>query len=244
MHVASEVTADPRVMKSSRTARFVFPNRVSAGVSGASSDSTPLDRLGNALLKDVCDRTIALVMLSLLSPVVAAVVLSIKLSSPGPVIYRRRVVGRSGVAFDAFKFRTMIHGAEWALENDPTLKEAFLVNYKLPRDPRVTRLGAFLRKYSLDELPQLVNVLRGEMWLVGPRMVSPAELDRYGRLQAKLLSVKPGLTGLWQVSGRQLVSYERRIEFDMFYIDHWRPGLDVSILVRTLFVVAGAKGAY
>jgi lipopolysaccharide/colanic/teichoic acid biosynthesis glycosyltransferase len=154
------------------------------------------------------------------------------------------VVGRNGVEFDAFKFRTMINGAERILEQDERLKEAFTVNFKLFADPRVTAAGKLLRKYSLDELLQLFNVLRGEMSLIGPRMVSPAELNHYGSTAGKLLSVKPGLTGLWQVSGRQLLSYQQRIELDMHYVDHCSLALDCTILARTIPVVLKADGAF
>ncbi len=138
----------------------------------------------------------------------------------------------------------MVRGAERVLEQDERLRVAFTENWKLFSDPRVTSLGRVLRKYSLDELPQLVNVLRGEMALVGPRMVSPPELARYGALQHKLLSVRPGLTGLWQVSGRQTLSYAARIELDMAYVDRCSLKSDLSILARTLPVVVRAKGAF
>ncbi len=194
--------------------------------------------------KNLVEPPIALFVLLLCAPLLLVITLAIRLTSPGPIIYRRRVAGRYGREFDAFKFRTMVDGAEELLERDQALKDAFMVNYKLPKDPRVTPLGRFLRKYSLDELLQLWNVVRGEMWLIGPRMVTPSELDRYGDRQSKLMSVKPGLTGLWQVSGRQTISYRERVELDMHYIDHWSPWLDFSILVRTIGVVCRAEGAY
>jgi lipopolysaccharide/colanic/teichoic acid biosynthesis glycosyltransferase len=179
-----------------------------------------------------------------LSPVFIVIALVITVTTGRPVIHRRRVVGRGGVEFDAFKFRTMVCGAERVLEQDDRLRELFTRNWKLFADPRVTPIGRCLRKYSLDELPQLLNVLRGEMALIGPRMISPPELARYGELQSKLCSVRPGLTGLWQVSGRQTVSYARRIELDMHYIDTCSPLVDLSILLRTLPVVMRAEGAF
>lgn len=185
-----------------------------------------------------------MLLLVALSPLLAVIAVVIKATTGSPVVYRRRVVGRRGVRFDAFKFRTMVNGAERVLEQDERLREAFTVNWKLFVDPRVTRTGRFLRKYSLDEFLQLVNVARGEMSLVGPRMISPAELSRYNGFSTKLLSVKPGLTGLWQVSGRQRLSYERRIELDMQYIDNCCLALDVSILLRTVPVVLKADGAF
>jgi lipopolysaccharide/colanic/teichoic acid biosynthesis glycosyltransferase len=194
--------------------------------------------------KAVVEWLLALAAVIVLSPVFVAIALVIAVTTGRPVIYRRRVVGRGGVEFDAFKFRTMVSGAERVLEQDDRLRELFTRNWKLFADPRVTPVGRVLRKYSLDELPQLVNVVRGEMALVGPRMISPPELPRYGEFQTKLCSVRPGLTGLWQVSGRQTVSYDRRVELDMFYIDNCSPLIDISILLRTLPVVMGAKGAF
>lgn len=197
--------------------------------------------------RDECKRwfecALAVLLLLLLAPVLMLLACVIKVSAGGPVIYRRRVAGRDG-PFDAFKFRTMVLEAEQILEQDARLWESFSVNWKLSADPRVTPLGRVLRKYSIDELPQLLNVVRGEMALIGPRMVTVAELERYGDLAPKLLSVRPGLTGLWQVSGRQTVSYERRIALDMEYIERCSLAFDVAILARTVPVVLGAEGAY
>lgn len=183
-------------------------------------------------------------MVIVLLPVFAALWTLVRITTGSPVLYRRRVVGRDGVEFDAFKFRTMVNGAERILEQDDGLREAFMANWKLFDDPRVTSTGRILRKFSLDELPQLLNVLRGEMALIGPRMITAAEVPRYGALAKTLLSVRPGLTGLWQVSGRQTVSYERRIELDMHYIAHCNPALDLSILLRTIPVAIGGDGAF
>ena len=195
-------------------------------------------------LKLAFEWPLALLIVLLASPFLLVIALAIRVTTGSPVIYRRRVVGRGGVEFDAFKFRTMVNGAERVLEQDERLKDAFTVNWKLFDDPRVTRTGRLLRKYSLDELPQLFNVLRGEMSLIGPRMVSPPELGKYAGLTAKLLSVRPGLTGLWQVSGRQNVSYGKRIELDMEYVDQCSLAMDVSILLRTVPVVLKADGAF
>jgi len=152
------------------------------------------------------------------------------------------VLGQYGRPFDAFKFRTMIADADAWLRLDPHLQAQYAVKHKLDADPRITPVGRVLRKYSLDELPQLWNVVRGEMWLVGPRMIAPDEAERYGRHAGKLLSVKPGLTGLWQVSGRQRTSYERRIELDMDYIDHWSVTADAAILWKTVGTVVRGTG--
>ena len=187
---------------------------------------------------------LSLAIVIVLLPVFAALWTLVRITTGSPVLYRRRVVGRDGVEFDAFKFRTMVNGAERILEQDDGLREAFMANWKLFDDPRVTSTGRILRKFSLDELPQLLNVLRGEMALIGPRMITAAEVPRYGALAKTLLSVRPGLTGLWQVSGRQTVSYERRIELDMHYIAHCNPALDLSILLRTIPVAIGGDGAF
>jgi lipopolysaccharide/colanic/teichoic acid biosynthesis glycosyltransferase len=194
--------------------------------------------------KVIVEWVIAAAALTVLSPLLIVIALTIALTSGRPIIYRRRVAGRHGAQFDAFKFRTMVVGAERVLEQDERLREAFTANWKLFADPRVTAVGRVLRKYSLDELPQLVNVLRGEMALIGPRMVSPPELERYGALQTMLRSVRPGLTGLWQVSGRQTVSYATRIELDMFYIENCSLRFDLEILARTVPVVVRAEGAF
>src|SRR5262249_88316 len=146
--------------------------------------------------------------------------LAVKLQDGGPAIYRRRVIGPSG-EFDAYKFRSMRTDADSALAKNPALRREFERNFKLISDPRVTRIGAWLRRVSLDELPQLVNVLKGEMSLVGPRMITGPELAKYGDSGTLLLTVKPGLTGYWQVYGRQAVAYEERVQMDIFYIENW-----------------------
>jgi lipopolysaccharide/colanic/teichoic acid biosynthesis glycosyltransferase len=138
----------------------------------------------------------------------------------------------------------MCRNAEAILEASPELREAFNHNFKLQSDPRITRVGFWLRKYSLDELPQLFNVLKGEMSLVGPRIITAQELCKYGQYQDALMSVQPGLTGYWQTRGRQDVSYGERVQMDMYYIYHWTLGLDFNILLRTPWTVLKSKGAY
>ncbi len=188
--------------------------------------------------------------LVLLLPVYCAVAVLIAVDSRGPVIHRRRVlarqeycVGDALVTFDAFKFRTMIPGADEWLQDNPAVDAEYQEQFKLRNDPRVTRIGSFLRRSSLDELPQLVNILRGQMTLVGPRIITPAELRHYEDDAAKLLAVTPGLTGYWQVSGRSDTSYAERARLDMWYIDHRSLWLDLIILVRTVGVVLKRYGA-
>jgi lipopolysaccharide/colanic/teichoic acid biosynthesis glycosyltransferase len=181
--------------------------------------------------------------LMLLSPLLLAIAALIKLQDGGPVFHRRRVVGPSG-PFDAFKFRSMRPDADAILHADPSLRKTFQQQFKLANDPRITPLGSRLRKYSLDELPQLFNVIRGQMSLVGPRMITAPELEKYGEHQSLLLSVKPGLTGLWQVSGRQNVGYQQRVAMDVYYIRNWSLSLDLLILLRTPRKVVKAEGAF
>ena len=197
-----------------------------------------------ALAKGAVDYLGAGVALMLLSPALAALALLVRLDSPGPIFHRRRVLARGGHAFDAFKFRTMVVDADAVLARDPVLKAQFAAGYKLKGDPRVTRVGRFLRRTSLDELPQLLNVLRGEMSLVGPRMIVPDEAWRYGEFRHALLSVKPGITGPWQVAGRGDLPYAERVRLSEAYVRNYSFWLDVRILVRTVHVVLRGRGAY
>jgi lipopolysaccharide/colanic/teichoic acid biosynthesis glycosyltransferase len=153
-------------------------------------------------------------------------------------------MGLNGRQFDAFKFRTMDVNGDAILDSHPDLKAELALNHKLKDDPRITRVGGFLRKYSLDELPQLFNVLKRDMSLVGPRMISPAEMDEYNQWGINLLTVKPGITGLWQVSGRSDVSYEERVRLDMYYIRNWTLWLDIQLLLETFPAVLNERDAY
>jgi lipopolysaccharide/colanic/teichoic acid biosynthesis glycosyltransferase len=180
----------------------------------------------------------------LILPLLLLIALAVRFSSPGPIIYRRRVLGIGGRHFDAFKFRTMYVNGDEILARYPRLKEELDRNYKLKCDPRVTPVGKLLRKFSLDELPQLFNVLFQDMSLVGPRIIAPDEISKYGPHGDKLMSVMPGLTGQWQVSGRSDVVYEERVRLDMDYIDNWSIWLDLKIILYTPFVVAKGDGAY
>jgi lipopolysaccharide/colanic/teichoic acid biosynthesis glycosyltransferase len=172
------------------------------------------------------------------------IAIAVRLDSPGPVIYRRRVMGINGRQFDAYKFRTMLTNGDEILAQHPELLAEWVENQKLVDDPRVTRLGRFLRKTSLDELPQLINVLKREMSLVGPRMISPGEITKYNQWDMNLLTIQPGITGLWQVSGRSDVSYEERVRLDMHYIRNWTIWLDLQLLLQTIPAVLKGRGAY
>jgi lipopolysaccharide/colanic/teichoic acid biosynthesis glycosyltransferase len=194
-------------------------------------------------LKRCMDGAISAALLVFLFPVFAVVSLLVLCDDGVPIIYRRRVVGLTG-NFDAFKFRTMVRNADSVLAATPDLKAEFERNFKLKDDPRVTRIGAILRRYSLDELPQLLNVLRGQMSLVGPRMITEAELGKYGAQKHLVYSVKPGMTGYWQVRGRQNVSYEERVAMDAHYVSRWSLGMDLRILAETPRKVFNREGAF
>ena len=200
---------------------------------------------GQVFFKTVLEYSLALASLVLLWPILLVLALLIRLDSPGPIIHRRRVLGVSGKEFDAFKFRTMHTNGDDLLNHHPGLLRQLRVNHKLKDDPRITRVGRWLRKYSLDELPQLFNVLLGQMSLVGPRMITPAEAAKYGLHKLNLLTVKPGITGLWQVSGRSDLSYDERVRLDMYYVRNYTVWLDLQILfVQTIPAIVRGHGAY
>jgi Undecaprenyl-phosphate galactose phosphotransferase WbaP len=172
----------------------------------------------------------------------------IKLDSPGPVFFRQKRIGRFGRKFHIYKFRTMFQNADQHLQNYldnfPELKVQWLATHKLKQDPRVSRLGSVLRKLSLDELPQIWNIIVGDMSLVGPRPIVDAEVEKYGKCFDLYIQVRPGLTGLWQVSGRNDTTYERRVELDEYYVRNQSLKLDLQILWKTVFVVLRKDGAY
>jgi exopolysaccharide biosynthesis polyprenyl glycosylphosphotransferase len=202
----------------------------------------------NVIAKAILDYIGATVGLICLLPVFAVIAVIMKRIDPGPIFYRRRVVGVGGKEFDAFKFRTMVVNSKEVLEDllarDPEAREEWEKYFKLKNDPRITKIGAFLRKTSVDELPQLFNVLRGEMSLVGPRMITMEEVEKYGKWGLNLHTVKPGITGLWQTSGRSELTYEERVRLDMRYIRNYSIWLDIQILVQTVPAVLLSKGAY
>jgi lipopolysaccharide/colanic/teichoic acid biosynthesis glycosyltransferase len=208
----------------------------------------PLRARPNALvtqqfLKRLLDFAGSGVLIIVLMPLLALISGLVLIDDGLPIIYRRRVVGQNG-EFAAFKFRSMRRDADTLLDRNLALKAQFERNFKLKDDPRLTRSGSYLRRFSLDELPQLFNVLKGQMSLVGPRMITAAETDKYGSDKELLLSVKPGLTGYWQVHGRQDVSYEERVRMDLYYINNWSLAMDLKILFKTPYVVLKKQGAY
>jgi lipopolysaccharide/colanic/teichoic acid biosynthesis glycosyltransferase len=198
----------------------------------------------NEVVRRTMDVTGASIGLLLVGPLIAISAALVWLEDRGPVLHRRRVLGRGGREFDAFKLRTMRVDADDWLARQPELLAQYQENVKLQGDPRVTLVGRILRKLSIDELPQLVNVLKGDMSLVGPRMIHPSELKRYGSFGLDRLAVKPGITGLWQVSGRQELDYGERIQLDRRYLSERSLRLDIEILFRTLPAVLRGRGAH
>jgi lipopolysaccharide/colanic/teichoic acid biosynthesis glycosyltransferase len=194
-------------------------------------------------VKRLLDIVASLILLLLFSPVIALLALLIKIQDGGHVIHRRRVIGTEG-DFDAFKLRSMCIDADELLQRNPQLRKEFELNFKLKDDPRITPVGSIMRKLSLDELPQLVNVLKGEMSLVGPRMITPQELEKYGDAAWVFKRMKPGLTGYWQTEGRQGVSYAERVEMDLFYVKNWSFFFDIRILINTPIKVLIGAGAF
>jgi exopolysaccharide biosynthesis polyprenyl glycosylphosphotransferase len=198
------------------------------------------------LIKTLFERALAVVALVLFAPFIAAIALAIRIDSPGPVLFRQERVGQDGRSFRLFKFRSMVSDAEIVTMHVAHLNEADSAGFlfKIRQDPRVTGVGRWIRRYSLDEIPQLFNVLRGEMALVGPRPPLPQEVERYGPDLRRRLVVKPGITGLWQVSGRSDLSWDDAVRLDLFYVENWSMALDLQILWKTIFAVVRARGAY
>jgi len=202
----------------------------------------------NRFLKRFLDIVLSSIICLLASPFFLVIGALIKLESRGPVFYGHVRLGRGGVPFKSWKFRSMVRDSERALrellERDPVARAEWESSYKLRKDPRITRIGSFLRKTSLDELPQLWNVLRGEMSLIGPRPIIADEVPKYGEYYRIFSSVRPGMSGLWQVSGRSDTDYDERVALDVFYIQSWSLWLDLHILLKTFGVVLLGKGAY
>lgn len=214
--------------------------------SSLSAAETTLERYnrpgyhGAKRLMDVVLSTIGLIVFS---PVFLAVTIAVALSTGWPVTFKQRRVGQYGKLFSIIKFRSMVKNAEEILRSRPDLMEEYKQNFKIENDPRISKVGAFLRKTSLDEIPQLFNVLKGEMTLVGPRPIVEPELAKYGDHQEMYLSMKPGCTGLWQCSGRSDTTYEERIALDREYCENASVWFDLQILFKTVFAIVARKGA-
>jgi exopolysaccharide biosynthesis polyprenyl glycosylphosphotransferase len=204
----------------------------------------PVRRGAQLALKSVLDRAGAAAGLLLLAPLLASLALAVRLDSPGPALYRQTRVGQGGTPFTMWKFRSMVAGAERLRAGLAAADEQDGPMFKIRRDPRITRLGALLRRTSLDELPQLFNVLRGEMSLVGPRPPLPDEVAAYDAVARRRLDVRPGMTGPWQVSGRSELSWDETLAIDLRYADNWSLTGDLDVLARTVRAVVDGRGAY
>lgn len=238
----------------------VVPNLVAVPMSNVSVESffdakimvlhikNNLDNPWNRLLKRLFDICATIVGGILISPILLIIAIWVYHDSPGPVIFKHRRVGKDGKEFNCYKFRSMCVNSKEVLEHllamDPAAKAEWDKEFKLKDDPRITKSGAFLRKTSLDELPQLWNVLKGEMSLVGPRPIVQAEVPRYGKYIKEYYSVLPGITGMWQTSGRSDIDYPERVQMDSWYVHNWNVWLDMVLLWRTVSVVLNHKGAY
>ncbi len=196
------------------------------------------------LVKRVIDVFVSAVLLILFSPLIAGIAVAIKLTSPGPVIFTQRRCGLNGRVFDFYKFRSMYIDAEKRADELRESNEVDGPVFKMKRDPRVTPVGRFLRRTSLDELPQLWNVLKGDMSIVGPRPPLPEEVEKYERWQRRRLSMKPGITCIWQVSGRSRIGFQEWMKLDLQYIDNWSIWLDLKIIFKTIPAVLSGRGAY
>ncbi|MGL4656420.1 MAG: sugar transferase [Sarcina sp.] len=202
------------------------------------------ERKGYLLLKRTFDILSAGSALIIFSPIFILLIILIRLDSKGAALFGHKRIGKDGKEISVYKFRTMVINAQEVLENfTPEQKAEFEKNFKLENDPRITRIGGFLRKTSLDELPQLVNILKGDMSVVGPRPIVKAEIKKYGQFSNKLFSVVPGLTGHWQANGRSDTTYEERVQMDMYYIDNRNFLMDIKIIFQTVISVIKKEGA-
>lgn len=198
-------------------------------------------------IKRILDFILSLIAIIILSPILLVIIIAIKLDSKGPIFYKHMRIGKDGKPLGVYKFRSMTTKYETFDQFYQMLstkqKKEWDENFKLENDPRITKVGKFLRKASLDELPQILNILKGEMSFIGPRPIVQKELEKYGNNKAKLLSVLPGLTGYWAVNGRSCTTYDDRIKMELYYIDHCSFLLDVKIFFKTFITVIEKKGA-
>jgi len=199
--------------------------------------------MGGFMLKRVLDTTVSVIGLLATSPIMLAIALAIRLDSPGPIFYKAQRIGRKGRTFSCYKFRTMVQNADKLKADLEHMNERDSVLFKIKKDPRITRVGKVLRKYSLDELPQFYNVLKGDMSLVGPRPPMAAEVEQYDLAHLRRLDVLPGITGLWQVEARQDPSFDSYISLDTAYVENWNLMMDLRILARTVGVVLSGTGS-
>ena len=229
----------------------LFVNNISVEENGKNlliNFNNNLLKLNNRVIQYLFNKIVSILLALLLVPVFVIIGILIRIDSRGPILYQARRIGYKDKDFYIYKFRTMINDADKKLDellnSSSRIQEEFEDSYKIKNDPRVTRIGRFLRKTSLDELPQIFNVLKGEMNLVGPRPIVRDETKKYGEAFYELIKLKPGITGLWQISGRNDLEYEERVQLDLFYIKNWSLWMDIMILFKTISVVLKGKGAY
>ena len=243
------MTADSQLI-SGKVIRAIARRGFGSVLQGDRRISRSLQSLDGELFKRLFDILFSLSVLILFAPVYLLLAFSIALSSSGPIFYVQERVGKNRKRFYCLKFRTMVENADDILleimENSPHLRQEFEDNFKLKQDPRITWIGRFLRMTSLDEFPQFWNVLKGDMSVVGPRPLVEEELPRYGRHINKILTIRPGITGLWQVSGRNDIPYPRRVQIDLYYANDKNLWMDMWIIFKTIGVVIFPKnnGAY
>lgn len=233
-------------MKHSKALGGNFMNVVSVKVQPDSKIHVKKSDILYRFVKRTFDILISGLSLILLSPMFVIIAILIKLDSKGKVIYRHKRIGKNGEVIYLYKFRSMYSNSKETLEEllkNPRIKAEWEENYKLSSDPRITKVGKFLRRSSLDELPQLLNILSGDMSLVGPRPVVQEEIEKYGVYQDKLLSVTPGLTGWWACNGRSCTSYEDRMKLELYYVEHRSIPLDLKIIYKTFVSVMKRNGA-
>lgn len=194
--------------------------------------------------KRIVDIILGCMGLIILSPVFLILAICIKIDSKGPVIFAHKRIGKNGKEFKMYKFRSMYENAEEMIENfNEEQKREWQENFKLENDPRITKVGSFLRKTSLDELPQIINIIKGDLSIIGPRPVIGEELEKYGKNKEKFLSITPGLTGYWQANGRSNTTYEERMQMELYYIDNQSLILDIKIFFKTIVSVLKKEGA-
>lgn len=195
-------------------------------------------------VKRVIDVILASIALILLSPLFAIIAIAIKIDSKGPVFFAHKRIGKNGNIIKLYKFRSMVINAEELIKSfTPEQMKEYKENYKLTNDPRITKVGKFLRKTSLDELPQLINIINGDLSIIGPRPVIADELEKYGTNKDKFLSVTPGLTGYWAANGRSNTTYEQRMEMELYYIDNLSLKMDIKVFFKTILSVVKKEGA-
>ena len=201
-------------------------------------------------IKSILDFVFSFLLIIFLIPLLLLIVIIIKINSKGPILFTQKRIGKNNITFYCYKFRTMHHESKYLLKEilikNPNFKSEFSESRKIINDPRITKIGKFLRFSSLDELPQIFNVLTGDMSLIGPRPIVKSEIKKYGNDFKKVFSNKPGISGLWQVSGRNKLSYNKRVELDIFYSENISFRLDIKIFLKTIFVILfpSGKGAF